>query len=328
MKVFFIGPRADDPVPRLKVCHGRYLPGQVPFLVFPGIALEVRFAIAGLQRFFDDRLNEQPPVLVLGFPDILSIPRSLCGDDIGSPVGSLSFQNEHVTGFADCDIHNPFAQAFHTFLFDPDVERPDDLSLFVADRFVSGDVPMPHDLGAPDKRFTRQHCGHHFIGFAIGPLGGNVGPHRPGPVGLDNVCADPEHIALGIHALENGASTPNELPHFIHDGGVDSGIAILPQPGFPGLHFRQGHFARTVGELIDDFPFDRFGVEGDCSIVLQDVQSNVEVILQLFLQRFVLRPAHEIDIVGDLRYFISSQNIQFFTDFASKTILLQIDNNS
>ncbi len=162
----------------------------------------------------------------------------------------------------------------------------------IPDRFVGGNVPGVNHIGATIKSFALEDRIDHRIGLTIGVGARDIGADGPTTVEFFDIGRHPQHIALFIHALKNGASATDQLLDFIDHRTIGTPVANLSQPLPANHHLLQVHGSVLLSVLVDRLPGNRLFVEGNSSGSCHYLLSNFQVVSDRLADRFINGLAH------------------------------------
>ncbi len=309
LEFIHVGTGADNPVPGPKIGDTRdFQPSVGVSGIFPGIQLFGN--LPGLKSgcLGADFLNERGTIGILGFPDTLAIALAV----FGNYIVALAVEDKDVAGFADLNIHNGLAKRGNAFLRDAEIQGADDFFRFIEQRFVCGNIPLIDDKRPSDVRFALRQRGHHRIGCAVRLRARDK--RADGPFALKglNVGANAQHIPGVVHTLENGAGSTDQIFHFIHHRRRFLDICILPQPGLADHHPGQCYRLRCFVNLIGAVPGDCFWRQTRLSGLSERLFGDIQAVLEILFNRFLLGLAHGVHIFRDMVQIGSGRTLRLF----------------
>ena len=131
------------------------------------------------------------------------------------------------------------------------------VALIIQKGFVGGEIPLIDDEGSAHVGFFAQEAGDYGIGLAIGIHGRNIRFNCAASVGSDYRRGHADHVAFGIHALEEGAGGSRGFGHVIHEGSGNIRFVVFGNRLGANLDGWQVNFSGLLGKLVDCLPRDR-----------------------------------------------------------------------
>jgi len=116
---------------------------------------------------------------------------------------------------------------------------------------------------------------------------------------------------LVVHALENRGRRADQTRHFVDDWRRDGRGGVLPQPPSADQQFGERDGGGLVGKLIDALPDGCLRRQADAVGVGQNLAGDVQVVVYLLLDCFVLCLNKVVDSLRDVIQVGLDQSVHF-----------------
>jgi hypothetical protein len=161
------------------------------------------------------------------------------------------------------------------------------------------------------------------IGRAVGPPRRNESPQRARAVVFQHTCRHTQHVALFVHALENGAEISGQTLRFIDHRHRLGFCGFLSQPGRADEHLGQRDADGFFGELVDCFPRHRVVTEPDAARTFHDLAGDAEAAREFLLVARLTGGAEQIDAFRHLGRLAESLLLDRMPDLLPQSPLLK-----
>jgi hypothetical protein len=184
-------------------------------------------------------------------------------------------------------------------------------------------MPVVHHKGPPDKRLSAQNRLDDRIGRAVRPLRRNKSPQRARAVVFQHTCRHAQHVALFVHALENGAEISGQTLRFVDHRHRLGFCGFLSQPGRADEHLGQRDPDGFFGELVDCFPRHRVVTEPDAARTFHDLAGDAEAAREFLLVARLTGGAEQVNAFRHLGRLAESLLLDRMPDLAPQSPLLK-----
>ncbi len=190
----------------------------------------------------------------------------------------------------------------------------------IPDRFIGGNVPGVDHIGTAVESFALEDRIDHRVRLTVRVGARDIGADGPATIELFDIGRHPQHIALFVHALENGAGATDQFLDLVDHRTIGTPVTDLSQPLTADHHLRQVHGSVLFSVLVDRLPGYRLFVEGNGAGSGHHLLGNFQIVSDRLAHRFVNGLAHQIDTLRHLARFIHGllvdNDINLFLDHA------------